>query len=91
MPSPLTFVNWPMLQASRGRYQRNQAKKERKKNAEAWISGSGSVTADRQVEQDGEDEQWNETRRLRDSFLERVSIPDWRKEMRDTFPNRVTV
>ena len=45
-------------------------KKERKKNAEAWISGSGSVvhptpqesqgvTADRQVEQVGEDEQRN--------------------------------
>ena len=44
--------------------------KERKKNAEAWISGSGSVvhptpqesqgvTADRQVEQDGENEQRN--------------------------------
>ena len=44
--------------------------KERKKNAEAWISGSGSVvhptpqesqgvTADRQVEQVGEDEQRN--------------------------------
>ena len=48
----------------------NHFKKERKKNAEAWISGSGSVvhptpqesqgvTADRQVEQVGEDEQRN--------------------------------